>query len=209
MRLLVNQVAFGLQRGVLGATANRMGVWTQGCSLRKCPGCTSPHTWGRDGGTPVRVTDLVAMATAQPLRPSGLTVSGGEPSDQPDAVAALIDAFRAAFPEGEIVLYSGLPFDTLRQRHPQLAARPDVVVAGPFVRGSPATALAGSDNQEVHLQTPLAERLYHDWRQWPRHAVQVGTGPDGVVTVGIPDSHRLKAARHAVTRQPPPSGRHP
>lgn len=193
--LQVNQVVFGLLPGVLGASAARMGVWVQGCSLRKCPGCLSPHTWDPVGGRVVAVETLIAMAKAQPLQPTGLTISGGEPSDQPHAVAALIDAFRAAYPENEIVLYSGLSWAALTKRHPMLAARPDVAITGRFVRRFETTPLAGSANQEVRLLTPLAARLYRDWERWPRHRLQVtAAGAERVVTVGIPDSRRMSMA---------------
>ena len=73
MLLRLNQVVFGLGRGVLGASSNRMGVWTQGCSLRKCPGCSSTHTWSPDGGKTVNVESLLSFARSQALAPSGLT----------------------------------------------------------------------------------------------------------------------------------------
>lgn len=208
MDMLVNQIAFGLRSGVLGATSNRMAVWSHGCSLKKCPGCISPHTWGGEGGRAVPVASLIAMAKAQANCPTGLTISGGEPSDQPEAVAALIDAFRDAYPGAEIVLYSGLSWAELEVRHPRLAVRPDVAITGRYVRRLAATPLAGSANQEVRLLTPLAERLYRDWPAWPLHTLQVGTGPGGVVTVGIPDARRLEmAAARAAADLPAPSGR--
>jgi hypothetical protein len=69
------------------------------------------------------------------------------------------------------------------------------VVTGPYVRTRAATALAGSDNQEVILLTPLAERLYCGWQDWPRHALQVGWAKmDQMITVGIPHTPRLAGA---------------
>jgi len=195
MKLQVNQIAFGLGPGVLGATANRMGVWTQGCSLIKCPGCASRHSWPGNGGKVMSIEALIRLARQQPTRPSGLTVSGGEPTDQPASVMALIDGFQRTFPEGEVVLYTGLPWRTLTARHPLLVALLDVAVTGPYVRALEPTPMAGSSNQEVHLLTPLAERLYRDWRNWPIHALQVGRGAgDQVVTVGIPDIPRMEMA---------------
>lgn len=198
MRLNLNQVVFGLGRGVLGATPNRMGVWTQGCSLSKCPGCSSTHTWAPGDGRQIAVKALLQLAQAQPRPPSGLTISGGEPTDQADAVAALARGFRVAFPTAEVVLYTGLRWPALAARHEQLVGLIDVAVTGPYVRTLDATTLSGSSNQEVRLLTPLAALLYRDHKNWPLHAVQVGhvceKSEDRLVTVGIPDTRRMQRA---------------
>lgn len=195
MMLNVAQVAFGLCAGVLGATPHRMGVWTQGCSLRKCPGCTSAHTWSPTQGRRVGVASLIELARRQAIRPAGLTVSGGEPTDQAEAVAKLVRAFRGEFPGAEAVLYTGLRWPALQARHPGFAQLFDVAITGPYVRTLPATPLAGSSNQEVRLLTPLAERLYRDRDRWPLHALQVSAHSDArVVAVGIPHTARMERA---------------
>lgn len=199
MLLRLNQVVFGLGRGVLGASANRMGVWTQGCSLPKCPGCSSIHTWSPEGGKVISVEVLITLARTQCNVPSGVVISGGEPTDQAEAVTAFISGFRKTFPGGEVVLYTGLRWPVLEKRFPALTALLDVAVAGPYARTQEATPLAGSSNQEVRLLTPLAERLYCDWWDWPRHALQVGrVQADRIVTVGIPDLRRMAQAARQV-----------
>jgi hypothetical protein len=199
MLLRLNQVVFGLSRGVLGASPNRMGIWTQGCSLPKCPGCSSTHTWPTEGGRELPVESLMRLARSQTLAPSGLTVSGGEPTDQAVGVQALVEAFRTTFPGTEVVLYTGLRWDAFAARFPALRELLDVVVAGPYVRTLAATSLSGSTNQEVRLLTPLAERLYAGWQSWPRHALQVGQGKtDQLITVGIPHTPRLSQAARQV-----------
>lgn len=190
--LAINQVAFGLGRGVLGATSDRMGIWTQGCSLRKCPGCTSRHTWLPDSGRRFSVESLIGLARSQTYPPQGLTVSGGEPTDQAEAVGVLVAAFRAEFPLAEVVLYTGLRWRILEALHKNLVDMLDVVVAGPYVRTLDATPMAGSSNQEVRLLTPLAKILYRDWQEWPIHALQVAlAGKNRLVTVGIPNVARM------------------
>lgn len=195
MLINVNQVAFGLARGVLGATSRRMGVWVQGCSLRKCPGCASTHTWSKDEGTRIHIANLIALARGQVHPPSGLTVSGGEPTDQADAVTALITAFRNEFPVSEVVLYTGLSWTTLAARHHEMISMLDVAITGPFRRELEPTSLTGSSNQDVVLLSDLARELYQGWEQWPHGIVQIGSGPEGaVVTVGVPDTSRMQRA---------------
>lgn len=192
--LNLHQVAFGLRSGVLGASNNRMGVWTQGCSLTKCSGCASVHTWSAAKGTLVPVDKLIILARGQSAAPSGLTISGGEPTDQSVVVRELVKQFRSAFPGTEVLLYSGMPWQDLERRHPELLALLDVVVAGPY-EGGAATPLAGSANQTVRLLTPLADALYGNWRDWPIHVQQVSaTSERQLVTVGIPDTVRMQEA---------------
>lgn len=139
------------------------------------------------------------LARSQTPTPSGLMVSGGEPTDQVAALRVFVQAFRAAFPGTEVVLYTGLRWGAFASRFPELRALLDVVVAGPYVRTLAATPLSGSSNQEVRLLTPLAERLYDGWQSWPRHALQVGQGKtDQLITVGIPHTPRLTHAARQV-----------
>jgi anaerobic ribonucleoside-triphosphate reductase activating protein len=197
--LRLNQIVFGLKRGVLGMSSNRMGVWTQGCSLNKCPGCASVHTWSPESGKSVPVERLLSLALGQARSPTGLTVSGGEPTDQPDGVVALAKGFRSAFPGTEVILYTGLRWSVLEERHPSLVEQLDVAVTGPYVRTLGSLPLAGSSNQEVHLLTDLAKSLYQDWQQLPTHTLQVGSAREGtVVTVGIPHTPRMEFAAESV-----------
>lgn len=185
--LRLNAAAHGLSGGVLGATDHRVMLTLQGCSLTKCPGCTSPHTWDANGGRLIPVNGLIRWMQSLP-RIGGLTVTGGEPSDQADALAHLLKEFRTRFPHAEVVLYSALLWPKLQRNHAHLTELCDVVVAGPYVANLPPTPLAGSANQTVHLLTPMAERLYAGWKNWPLHCVQVASLPreNKVLMVGIP-----------------------
>lgn len=185
--LRLNAAAHGLRRGVLGATDHRVMLTLQGCSHTKCPGCTSSHTWDSNGGRLMPVNGLIRWMQSLP-RVDGITLTGGEPSDQAEALACLLLQFRSAFPSAEVVLYSALLWPRLQQNHTPLINLCDVVIAGPYVASLPPTPLAGSSNQTLHLLTPLAEQLYADRESWPLHRVQVGNlhQDNKVLMVGIP-----------------------
>ncbi|PCC70817.1 anaerobic ribonucleoside-triphosphate reductase activating protein [Nannocystis exedens] len=74
----------------------RFAVWVQGCDLR-CPGCCNPELFARDGGESLAVASLAdELRVARDVHAiTGLTVLGGEPSEQAEAVAALCRAARA------------------------------------------------------------------------------------------------------------------
>jgi anaerobic ribonucleoside-triphosphate reductase activating protein len=140
----------------------RAAIWFQGCSIG-CAGCMSQDTWEM-GATTVDVATLVAwvsdLAAHGPL--DGVTISGGEPFQQPSALADLLGALRewsdARSEPVDLMVYSGyalpaLMRDTERARALDLC---DVVVTGPYVRAqAPGGRWRGSANQELVIRTDL------------------------------------------------------
>src|SRR5262249_19665272 len=82
----------------------RIALWTQGCSLG-CKGCMSVDTWAtRPANTPI--DEVITRLDSWLSEADGLTVSGGEPFDQPKAIIALLTAVRARV-RGDILLFTG------------------------------------------------------------------------------------------------------
>ncbi|MCS6970143.1 MAG: 4Fe-4S single cluster domain-containing protein [Planctomycetota bacterium] len=132
-------------------------IWVQGCLLR-CPGCVAPETHALDGGTAVPVATLVQRLAALPDI-DGLTISGGEPLLQAEALNELIDGLRR-HRDLSVMVYTGYTFEHLQQHgtaaQRALLARCDILVDGPFLRSAPTTRRwRGSENQRVLL---LSER---------------------------------------------------
>ena len=131
----------------------RFVVWVQGCTLG-CPGCFNPATHAAGGE--VRDTDeLAALAAGS----DGITVSGGEPLQQAEAVAALLGAARA---RGlSTLVFSGYTLDEIGAlpHGPAVLAQLDVLVDGRYVAGERrAEGLRGSENQRIHLLTDRHRR---------------------------------------------------
>ena len=69
----------------------RIGVWFQGCSIG-CAGCISQDTWAADDSALLDVDEVARWIRARAgVEITGLTFTGGEPSEQPAALAALLD----------------------------------------------------------------------------------------------------------------------
>src|SRR5688572_31286206 len=86
----------------------RIGVWFQGCSIQ-CPGCVSHDTWAFGRGQ--TTVDLVCDTLAANLNQAdGVTISGGEPFDQPAALEALLRWLRGRF-AGDVLVFSGYPWE--------------------------------------------------------------------------------------------------
>lgn len=175
----------------------RVGIWLQGCSIR-CPGCISADTWRR-ASHPVDVAEVIARITPWLAECDGVTISGGEPFDQPQALAQLLARIRA-LNRCDILVYSGYPYEQL---HEFLAAWPgliDALISDPFALEQPQTkALRGSDNQRLHLLTELGHARFSGYER-PLHAAdrQLDVMLDDTGTVwlaGIPsrgDMRRLQ-----------------
>jgi len=149
---------------VLGP-GRRVGLWFQGCSIH-CPGCVSQDTWPRDPGKTITVRDVVAWcrkASGNAL--DGVTISGGEPFEQPAGLRALLAAL-AAWRRDErldfdILCYSGLPQRTLEKRHAELLAMLDAIIPEPYVNDLPqGNVWRGSRNQPLVALTARGRARY-------------------------------------------------
>ncbi|WP_028236621.1 4Fe-4S single cluster domain-containing protein [Pseudomonas brassicacearum] len=138
----------------------RIGIWFQGCSIR-CPGCISADTWG-PGHRRLSLEQLLEQITPWLHEAEGITISGGEPFDQFDALRSLLEGLRR-LSELDILVYSGYSLEQLDEPLLQTKGLIDAVISDPYIEAlSQTMALRGSDNQRLSLLTPLGRaRLGH------------------------------------------------
>lgn len=206
MRILVNKVHYPVT--VLGP-GRRLGIWVQGCSIH-CAGCLSRDTWEPD---PNRAVDtdvlLQACRALTDDRLEGVTISGGEPFDQPDALAALLVGLRgwsASRSEAfDILCYSGYPLRVLQGRFPQLLAQLDALISEPFIERLQTRELwRGSENQRLVLLTSLARRRYDQAMRGAENgnrSFQVSVAGGSIWYIGIPQRGDLAALRALAERR--------
>lgn len=131
----------------------RLGIWFQGCSIR-CSGCISADTWG-PGRHVVEVARLLEDLAPWLGQADGITISGGEPFDQFEALLALLTALRQHTPV-DILVYSGHRLEALQPLLDQAHGLIDALISDPYQEHAPQSlALRGSDNQRLSLLTPL------------------------------------------------------
>lgn len=187
---------------VLGP-GRRVGVWVQGCTIR-CAGCMSKDTWSPSGGQWVRVDELANMidAARHDEALDGLTISGGEPFQQPDALSALITEVRGRWPEADVLVYSGYTLRHLQARFPAVLAQIDALMSGPFVRERPtAEQWRGSANQVLTVLDDRARARYASAASDAGPRLQVAVDDEGLWVLGIPrpgDLARLQRSLAAV-----------
>ena len=143
---------FGLvQDSIVDGPGLRMAVFVQGCS-HHCPGCHNPASHDPAAGYEADTADILQKIASNPLC-SGLTLSGGEPFEQPGPCLELARGARAL--GKNVWAYSGYTLEQLRKMENRdveaLLSAIDVLVDGPFLlsRRSLDLKFRGSDNQRL------------------------------------------------------------
>jgi anaerobic ribonucleoside-triphosphate reductase activating protein len=154
--MLVSMSRFHFPVTTLGP-GRRIGLWLQGCSIR-CPGCISVDTWEAGLGQ-VSIEDVIARMGEFAQNADGLTISGGEPFEQPEALVELLRAWRTQSNRSALV-FTGRDIEDVS---PWMVANPsliDALITGPFRSDLPQTlALRGSDNQTLHVLSDLGREF--------------------------------------------------
>jgi anaerobic ribonucleoside-triphosphate reductase activating protein len=170
----------------------RAGIWLQGCSIR-CPGCLSRDTWATATlMTPTAaVVDWAEEHAGDGL--TGITVSGGEPLDQAEPLAALLAEARdrPRLADMDVLLYTGYAFSVVARRHKAVVALADAVISGPYVASRPSRhRWMGSGNQVLTLLTRRAQERFAE----PAGPRQLQVSADGgkIWMTGIPGQGDLE-----------------
>ncbi|GMU63262.1 MAG: radical SAM protein [Myxococcaceae bacterium] len=134
----------------------RFALWVQGCTLR-CPGCCNPEMFAPDRGGEVLEAADVARRVLETPGIEGLSVLGGEPFEQPRAVAEVCRTVRAG--GRSVMVYSGYTLEELRARRAAdvdaLLGEIDLLADGRFEQDNPEQRRRwlGSANQRLHFFT--------------------------------------------------------
>lgn len=195
-RLSLSRIHFPIS--ALGP-GKRIGIWFQGCSLR-CPGCISTDTWApsRENTT---VAEVLRVCASFGELVDGVTITGGEPTEQPVALAALLQGLSEILPtNADVLLYSGRTFSELTPFLSDLAGLVDALISEPYVESEEQTRpLMGSDNQQLHLLTSLGEARFREYlrpRDETDHFLDFMADEEGRIWMaGIPrrgDMERLR-----------------
>jgi len=163
----------------------RLVVWLQGC-LKRCPGCANQAFLPLTRARVMAAEELLdAAERASPI--AGVTLSGGEPALQADALVPILSEMRS---RGlNVMMYAGYTLEELKGTHAPLLRQVDLLVDGEFrsemARGG---RYRPSGNQRIHF---LSDRLSpSDFEDVPDtvfavrdgHAAITGTLPADVIS---------------------------
>lgn len=171
---------------VLGP-GNRYVIWVQGCE-QHCAGCITPESQPTTGGMEIDCKDIAAdIILADNI--DGITISGGEPFLQPEALCFLIDEVRKYRPDLNVIIYTGYKFEYLSNNpHTnKLVAKADLIIDGPYVEAlNDGRGIRGSSNQEFHAITPVLEEYIEFMKTCERRQINVLDSDGNVNKIGVP-----------------------
>ena len=157
-------------------------IWTQGCSLA-CEGCWNKQFWSKKGGYEIEIDELVKnIESSNEIQ--GITLLGGEPLQQPEAILKLIKNMKRL--DLSVFLYTGYDiseFDVIMQ---SCFDNSDIVVTGRYLQEKRNTNLRwrGSTNQIIHFPT----KRYRHFEIEERNEIEIIIDEKGAISFfGYPD----------------------
>lgn len=149
-----------LSQSEVNGPGERLVIWTQGCA-KACPGCFNPETWKFSSKWVENSRKLAAHVISS--NPDGLTLTGGDPLEQPEALLEFLralhddgsgESLRAdLFPKG-IICFTGYVIEELVGAAAECLEYIDLLIDGRYMEQLRYTSgLAGSSNQRFHFSS--------------------------------------------------------
>ena len=166
---------------VLGPN-KRFIVWVQGCKKR-CKGCIAKDSWALDGGELVEVDTIVQQILRQE-NIEGITISGGEPFLQQDALCELISKVQEQKDVG-VIIYTGMKY--IEIENTALAHSADIIIDGEYVEElNDNKSLRGSSNQNVLCLTERYENIVSEYYGRNGRKIELILADGVTKMIGIP-----------------------
>lgn len=152
---------------------DRVCLWTQGCKKR-CKGCISPELQPY-GGNEVDENVLAKILTqvARKNNCTSITISGGDPLEQPQALLRLLAILRNEF--DDILVYTGFELQDIQYGLIGIEAKKcldylDVLIDGKYIDelNYKDCVLRGSSNQNIHFINNELAPIYAEYMKQGR-----------------------------------------
>ncbi|MEG2173964.1 MAG: 4Fe-4S single cluster domain-containing protein [Oscillospiraceae bacterium] len=147
-----------VRESIVDGPGMRLSIFVQGCP-HHCPGCHNPQTHDPKGGYVARIEPILEALDQNPLL-AGVTLSGGEPIEQAEALLPLAEA---VVRRGKnVVLFSGytmerlLEYSAARPAIPSLLSLCCLLIDGPFVLSERDLTLRFRGSRNQRLLNPCA-----------------------------------------------------
>lgn len=146
------QISGFIEQSLVNGPGCRAVIWVQGCSLG-CAGCFNPETHAFDGGTIADVDQLGKRLLSLQDSIEGITISGGEPLQQIDAVTYLVKKIKKSS-SLSVLVFSGFSWEEINTmpKAADLLSHLDILIAGRYEEDKHIGArLIASSNKTVHF----------------------------------------------------------
>ena len=170
----------------------RIGLWVQGCSI-KCNGCINPSLWSNEKGKLIDIESLVNGIYAIGGDYEGITISGGEPFEQYDALIAFC-AFLKEKTSLSIFVFTGYYLIELEQKFSDklFLKYIDYIMDGRFEKElHNDNNTRGSSNQKLYKIVEDSAVLQNNLFKGDRWSVSI-SNENQLFISGIPKKGELK-----------------
>lgn len=189
------------QTKVLGP-GTRYAIWVQGCN-RHCPGCINPEGQPIDkNGYWIDEQEVLAEIKATDgLR--GITISGGEPFLQAEALENLVEDLKGTT-NLDVMIYTGYTLSELKKEGGDFARKlinnTDILVDGEYIKEQNNNYIyRGSDNQKIHILTNRYKKFRDYFNNTKNRDVEFVCRDTGeLFMIGIPQNNFREKFWHEV-----------
>lgn len=160
---------------------SRIVIWVAGCRKR-CGGCISPEMQEPSSGRMIKVKFLLKHLLKINHVVDGITISGGEPFEQAEALTALLKEISKNRPEWNIMVYSG--YELLEvfgkyNRSFNIFKYIDVLIDGEYQKDVPSEhPLTGSGNQKIYYLTKRGRKMKKQIDTLSYNRINLGVGSE-------------------------------
>ena len=164
----------------------RFVLWTQGCS-KGCKNCFNPETWSFEkykSLTPLEIFELIKNSNV-----SGVTITGGDPLEQPEELLELLVLLEGLNLSNGIILFTGYSIDEINKDFllRKSLSYVDVLIDGRYEKDKRiSSGLRGSENQNILY---FSDKIHPDELMIDQE-IEVGVSCDKIYVTGFPNISR-------------------
>lgn len=174
----------------------RFALWVQGCLL-KCKGCMAISMQEKKESNKKSVTEIFSIIKEASDGLNGVTISGGEPFEQPKPLTILIKLIKE-YTSLDIMVYSGYTIEELKTKDEtrNLLNLIDILIDGRFDENNTNKKIwRGSDNQNFHILSKRAQKyaIYQDTEYKDKRELHLEmNNGNSFKIIGIPEREFFK-----------------
>ena len=172
---------------------NRFALWTQGCPF-SCDGCMTPDSQSLDGGVRISIEEMT-QTILNTSNIEGITISGGEPFLQAEALYCLLSLVREKRDFG-VIVYTGFTLEQLKAQNDSainlLLENIDILIDELFDENlNDGVSLRGSSNQNIYQLTKRYKNVFDDYYNKDVREIEMHMQSEHIMLVGIPKNDTL------------------
>ena len=166
---------------------NRFALWTQGCSFT-CLGCMTPNSQSFDSGENISIRKIVDTILKVP-NIEGITISGGEPFLQAEALWHLIEQLKGKNDLG-VIVYTGFTLEQLKEKNDKninlFLENIDILIDGLYNdKLNDGVSLRGSSNQNIYQFTQRYDSVFDKYYGKKTREIEIYMQDKNMMLVGV------------------------